>query len=252
MITIIFISKNILILLLYIFLGKSLCYLYPYQQNARNLNYRLLKMAEDGNSKIKLPIVQILHGGDLHSEFICGNNLEESIEKLRYCLKSLQASITKQADSNYVSNVYSDSTLSNILDSSSKEHHVIKIYRDGCKKCVAMEPEFLKMSEEYAAAGFLWYQARAEDIPEYTSLIKKRLSGVVNTAMINSDKLTPEVTSLPTLENCTSCKGSGAITCPICQGIGYNMQGSYAVICSTCGGKKLSRCTNCGGKCLSC
>eukprot|EP01035_Chromulina_nebulosa_P021479 gene21479-27819_t len=159
-------------------------------------------MAEDGNSKIKLPIVQILHEGNLFSEFICGNNVEESIEKLRYSLKSLQAPSPRQAESSYICNVYSDSMLSTILASSSKEYHVIKIYRDGCKKCMVMEPEFFKMSEEYATNGFLWYQARADDIPEYTRSIKKRLIGAVQTAI---DRALPHVQFAKV--SATICKG---------------------------------------------
>ena len=248
--SIMFFVENILILL-YFLLGRSFSLLCPMEQKVRTFSpRRLCKMAEDEKSKIKLPIVQILQNGNLKSEFICGNNLEESIVKLRYTLKSLLQASTDGTKSSYINNIYSDSMLSSILDSNSKEHHVIRIYRDGCKKCMAMEPEFFKMSVEYATDGVLWYQAKAEDIPEYTSSIKNRLIGAVNTALINPDN--SGTTTLPTLDNCTICKGSGAITCTVCQGLGYNMQGSYAVICSTCGGKKLSRCNNCGGKCLSC
>eukprot|EP01036_Dinobryon_divergens_P024001 gene24001-32407_t len=65
-----------------------------------------------------------------------------------------------------------------------------------------MEPEFFKMSEEYATNGFLWYQARADDIPEYTRSIKKRLIGAVQTAI---DRALPHVQFAKV--SATICKG---------------------------------------------
>ena len=228
--------------LIFIFICcQTLCLHSFYSHRSLQRPLRLLKMSEE--SQIKLPIVQIFSNGTLSSEFICGNDLETSIQKIKSVLSSSKAA----PGSSYISNIYSDSMLKSAIESISADKVIVKIYRDGCKKCIKLEPDFYSLSGQYTS-GFQWYQAKAEDIPEHTNSIKARLRGLAPVVPINSES----TITTSSIENCIDCKGTGAIPCSACQGVGFTMQGSYGVTCSTCGGKKVVRCTSCGGKCLNC
>jgi len=194
---------------------------------------------------IKLPIVQIFEDGSLFSEFICGNDIVEAVSKINSTLHSLLSinNVTTETDPG-INNIYSDSMMTDIIESSrGGEKSIIKIYRDGCRKCLAMEPEFIKLSLLYNSA-FTWYQAKAEDVPDYIKSVKTRLLGFAPRKDIED----PEAK----VESCSFCNGSGSIMCTNCNGAGFTMQGQYGVTCSSCGGTKFLRCTSCGGKCLKC
>jgi hypothetical protein len=56
-------------------------------------------------------------------------------------------------------------------------------------------------------------------------------------------------------ETCPTCKNSGMIQCPACNGSGLRPAKPdevYRFFCETCLGKKLVRCPDCPGRCLSC
>lgn len=208
----------------------------------RDTTSTALNMAQN---QIKLPIVQIIANGVLSGELICGNNVDDAIMKLNATLKAECTVVHPDASYRSLDNVYSDTMMTDIVESVSLDEKVVlKIYRDGCQKCMKLEPEFYKLFQAYNA-GFRWFQAKAEDIPNYTAGIKSRLIGLPS---INSQ----EDNALKRLEQCPVCLGTGAEPCFACAGVGYTMQGAYAVTCSTCGGSKSVRCRGCGGKCLNC
>jgi len=138
--------------------------------------------SEEAGNKIKLPIVQLLdEKQELVGEFICGNDLQGALSKLRATLSSLAAASPPSPSDiceRYVSNVYSDEQLTDLLESGNKLL-VLKVYRDGCKKCAAMEPTYLEFAESFVSPRFKWLQAEVSNIPEHTAAIKLRLKGEV-------------------------------------------------------------------------
>ena len=138
--------------------------------------------SEEAGNKIKLPIVQLLdEKQELVGEFICGNDLQGALSKLRATLSSLAAASPPSPTDiceRYVSNVYSDEQLTDLLESGNKLL-VLKVYRDGCKKCAAMEPTYLEFAESFVSPRFKWLQAEVSNIPEHTAALKLRLKGEV-------------------------------------------------------------------------
>jgi hypothetical protein len=181
---------------------------------------------------IKLPIVQIYVDQNLVGEFICGNELENSISKLKVKLNELSEI---NGSSGSIENMYSDEMLQTGLSES--KNIIIKLYRDGCKKCSILEPIYANFPIEYKN-NFRWIQAKTSDVPTYVAGIKKRLTGV---------NLKLET------ETCIICNNTGFIKCQECSGFGYMQRSAtLTVFCPTCVGYKKIRCTNCGGKCINC
>lgn len=203
-----------------------------------------------GSPKIKLPIVQVLEeGGKLKAEFICGNDVDSSMVKLKAYLSSLvkssspSSSATSSSSSGYISNIYSESQLMSELSSlPSNKLIVLKIFRQGCKKCVKMEPMFHELSQDSQLSSFTWIQVQAEYIPDYIGMLKSRLSGATSRAIDN------EANGI----DCSTCKNTGFVSCTQCQGTGTLVRGENTIFCSSCGGKKMQRCPTCGGKCIAC
>ena len=138
-----------------------------------------------------------------------------------------------------VQNVYSDDQLTRAIGATDGVV-VLKLFRDGCKKCAKLEPVYEELAQTPAYAHFQWLQAEVVNVGGHTKRLKERLLG-----------LQPEATA-EDIESCAACNSTGFITCPDCQGTGYVKKGTVAAYCSTCVGYKKVRCNVCGGKCLKC
>lgn len=174
-------------------------------------------------------------------EFICGNDMSTNIDKLRATLRSIA---NKAAESTcdggsygMIQNTYSDDQLDSTIQDT-KGTLVLKLYREGCKKCAALEPIFVDLSREPQYQRFYWMQADVGNIGTYTKKIKERLLG-----------MRPTDTAI---ENCDMCNNTGFIPCANCHGQGVVTKGQFTVVCPTCVGYKKLRCPKCGGKCLKC
>jgi len=132
------------------------------------------------SGKIKLPIVQLIdEKQELVGEFICGNDLTAAVSKLRAVLTSLAAASPPSPSDmcdRFVSNVYSDEQLQELLARGDKLI-ILKVYRDGCKKCATMETTFLEFTDAFVSPRFKWLQAEVANIPAHTSALKERLKG---------------------------------------------------------------------------
>lgn len=190
-------------------------------------------------SLIKLPILQIIKGNEITGEFICGNDLPEAVEKFEATLSSLHAKIVSdsapQVSNGGVRNIYSEDQLTNELDSYGN-YIILKLYREGCKKCALLEPIVDKLSRDPRYSEFLFLQAEVSNIEKYTMSMKERLLGIRggNTG------------------ECSTCSDTGFVVCTECAGMGYVKKGSLAAFCPTCTGYKKTRCNACGGKCPKC
>jgi len=151
-------------------------------QRARSRSFRLRSSnSEEQGSKssIKLPIVQLIdEKQEMLAEFVCGNDLSLALDKLRATLKTLSGFGPNDICETYVSNVYSDEQLTSLFIQGGKLL-ILKIYRDGCKKCSAMEPKWVELTDEFRSPRFKWIQAEVQNIPEYTAALKLRLKGEV-------------------------------------------------------------------------
>jgi hypothetical protein len=207
----------------------------------------LLHLQGDGSPApgptIKLPIVQILKKSNLEAEFICGNDMEGSVQKLSAFVASISKSTEGRTNSEpgYVSNMYSDGQLlSTLTDLDPTKTVILKIFRTGCKKCAVLDPIFSSLCEDSTNEKIEWCQAEVGNIPEYASHMKRRLSG-----------------ALPSIDpwaaaDCATCGNTGFVQCTDCSGEGHIIRGSLAVTCPTCVGYKKVRCPTCGGKCMKC
>lgn len=196
---------------------------------------------EGAGALIKLPILQIILGGEITGEFICGNDLPGSVDKFQSTLTSLEKKTT--TDPLYkggfygVRNVYSEDQLENEL--ATKENYVIlKLFREGCKKCALLDPVIDDLSRDGLYTKFIFLQADVSNVEKYTLNIKERLSGVKEGG---SD-----------VENCATCTNTGFIACTFCEGKGYVKKGELAAFCPNCTGYKKTKCVTCGGKCFKC
>ena len=182
---------------------------------------------------IKLPIIQIYQHGEMRCEFICGNNVEESIKRLKATLSGLAVPASSSDVSPSVMNIYSDSQLvSEINENRGYTTAVLKIFRHGCKKCHQIEPIYNSMATD---SSYKWLQAEVENIPDYVVDLKKRLR--------NETKK---------VEDCVTCANTGFISCSACDSTGVLQKGTTAVYCSNCTGYKKVRCPVCGGSCIQC
>lgn len=136
------------------------------------------KIDEGGDKgKIKLPIVQFIdEKQELVGEFVCGNDLSGSIDKMRATLTSLSKTGPGGGSGCSVDNVYSDEQLTDIL-LRGESFIILKLYRDGCKKCSALEPVFVEMAGKSTNPRFRWLQAEVTNIPAHTAALKLRLKG---------------------------------------------------------------------------
>lgn len=151
-------------------------------------------------------------------------------------------------------NVYSDSQLNKILPFTyifetpsqpqnevspvpSSDVNIILINRLGCKQCSAAEPIYSSIINQYLSdIRFRFYQVDVDNVPEYMTQLRTRLSGTRRT--------------FP--ESCSDCKNTGFEVCSECKGVGSVARGTLAVYCPVCTGYKKVRCRVCGGKCLQC
>ena len=187
--------------------------------------------------QIKLPIVQVYVDSRLEAEFVMGDDVKASSEKLDAYLRTKSIPTSSSVDtSSYtwpIENIYTDKQLESALSSNSVV--LLRMYRVGCRKCAMLEPIYDHMATERSTFKFL--QANINHIP---SLVKATLS-----------RLRGETKVSPLLD-CLLCNNTGYLPCLDCASQGYVKRGSLAVTCPTCVGYKRVRCSSCGGKCLKC
>lgn len=168
-----------------IMLEFQLCALFHVRFPARHYSQKILRAvssepsSEIEGNKVKLPIVQLIdEKQELIGEFICGNDVNASVDKLKATLASLASSTSPSNEicETYVSNVYSDDQLTDQMLRGEKLL-IIKVYREGCKKCISMEPSWQKLVDTVKSPRFKWLQAEVSNIPEYTAALKVRLKG---------------------------------------------------------------------------
>lgn len=206
--------------------------------------FPMSKHAEVGEYEVKLPIVQILQGRNLISEFVCGSNIDSCLQMLPAAIKSAATAVQtiSGADSgegvraSAVRNLYSEGMLNIQLDSSTRI--VLMIHRPGCSKCVQLEPLFHKLAAEFGRS-FEWCSIDVADAPQYVSALNVRLTG---RQMIPGGDA----------DDCATCSNTGSVSCSECNGIGNVKRGALAVFCPSCCGAGRMRCPSCGGKCLKC
>ena len=213
--------------------------------SCNNVNQILFSVAansqENSGTLIKLPILQIIIGGEIAGEFICGNDLPGSVDKFQSTLTSLEKQTTSDPEfksGNYgVRNIYSEDQLQNEL--STKENYVIlKLFREGCKKCALLDPVIDDLSRDPLYSKFIFLQAEVANVNKYILNLKERLSGVKEGG---ND-----------MENCVTCANTGFTECTFCEGKGYVKKGELAAFCPNCTGYKKVKCASCGGKCFKC
>ena len=149
------------------------------------------------------------------------------------------ASGTKVEGGALIQNVYSDDQLQRTI-AETEGVVVLKLFRDGCKKCKKLEPVYDELSRQAEYSHFQWLQSEVGMIPAYTKTLKQRLLG-----------LAPDVDET-VIDDCTVCKSTGFTDCTVCSGTGFVKKGDLALFCSACTGYKKVRCATCGGKCLKC
>jgi len=130
---------------------------------------------EDGAAvkQIKLPIVQIITKGVLEKEYICGNDMKTNIIALKQTLHAMK-DVSPSDSSGFIENMYTESMLTDSI-TGNDSNLILKIYRDGCKKCAKLEPLFVTFPEEYKIKGYRWLQVKSSDIPEYIEDLKARI-----------------------------------------------------------------------------
>jgi len=139
---------------------------------------RCSSVGEEG-AKIKLPVVQIIEkSGELVGEFICGNDMANAMVKLKATVESLEKSVSCPTVGSMggVDNIYSDDQMDDII-ARGENTLVLKLYRDGCKKCATMEPVFASMALNAKNPHFRYLQAEVSNVPLYTKSLKQRLTG---------------------------------------------------------------------------
>lgn len=220
------------------FVLTSLAFTVP-SPNSRSI---LLRSVETGSSEvaavqIKLPIVQVYVDSVLEAEFVMGDDVKASSEKLNAYLRTKSNPPSSSVDtSSYtwpIENIYTDTQFENALSSNAVV--LLRMYRIGCKKCAMLEPIYDNMASERSSFKFL--QANINHIPGLVKATLTRLRG--------ESKVSP-------LVDCKVCSNTGYLPCLDCASKGYVMRGTLAVTCSSCVGYKRVRCTSCGGRCLKC
>lgn len=235
--------KLAIVQLVFAFLGNFVNGFPGFHMNNKNnlrTSRQILSLAtdEDGGKKAKLPILQIIENSKLDSEFFFGNDMEGSLAKLK---SKLNIKDNLNGNSKYIENAYSDEMLNDVIQSG--DTVVLKLFRDGCNKCLALAPIYEDLSKTCEDSSIRWAQANVRDIPVYLKSIKKRLLGKTSrTSDQNSDDSSP----------CSVCNGEGLVSCTKCDGTGVVQRGEFTVFCPDCVGKKVVRCARCGGKCINC
>jgi thiol-disulfide isomerase/thioredoxin len=198
--------------------------------------------SSSNSSIVKLPILQLFKRNELVGEFICGNDLATSIDRFKATLPTLEPKGTPSSEGTSLQTVYSDDQLERSM-SSTEFPVILKLYRDGCKKCAKLEPVYEELSRAPEYSNFIWLQAEVSNVAIHTKKLKERLLGLKPTSFDEAVKM---------IEDCVTCNSTGFVGCPECQGVGYIQKGEVAVFCPTCVGYKKIRCGTCGGKCLKC
>lgn len=205
----------------------------------RNANVKLFESASatrgSVESKVKLPIVQVYHDKEILSEFICGSDIDLSIQKLKSFLSIVSKEVVGDFKYNGIKNMYSDNQLTDFIETHEKPYLVIMLSRLGCKKCAKLEPiiDGFAINPQYFM--FDWAVADVENIEKYVGDLKTRLLGKTTA-----------------IEDCSVCSNTGFVRCVECGGAGMVQKGDLTVTCPTCVGYKATRCPNCGGKCSAC
>jgi hypothetical protein len=183
---------------------------------------------------IKLPIVQLYRKSELTGEFFFGEDIEETLRKLEYTLKTnLPTSIlAPDINKNQKKNLYSYNQLKETIQS--QDSIILFIQRLTCFRCNQIQPPFEKIISNY---NIQYYSINIDDNPEFLDEIRFRISGYF------SGKIK---------EFCTICNNTSYEICPECDALGYVQRNNIAVFCPQCTGYKKIRCRNCGGKCLKC
>jgi hypothetical protein len=127
-------------------------------------------------SRVKLPIVQIYEGGVRVHEYIIGNNMTEFLPQLEETLSERR---NIDAAEGYVENLYSDDMLQDAIAEAKEKKtgtFVLKIYRDGCKKCAALEEKlWYTAPSEFKRDDTRWLSVESSYIPEHINELKDRL-----------------------------------------------------------------------------
>ena len=205
--------------------------------------YMSTEESSSTSSMVKLPILQLFKKNELVGEFICGNDLATSIDRFKATLPTLQTKGSPPSEGASLQTVYSDDQLERTI-SSTEEPVILKLYRDGCKKCAKLEPVYEELSRAPEYANFQWLQAEVSNVATHTKNLKERLLGLKPTSFGDA--------ATAVIEDCVTCNSTGFVGCPECRGAGYIQRGEVAVFCPTCVGYKKIRCGTCGGKCLKC
>ena len=130
----------------------------------------LLKMSdgrEENEPAIKLPIVQVFKSAEMVAEFICGNDIDSSITMLENYMPTLKEA---GAPPGSIETIYSEEQLESSIASNKKT--IVKIFREGCKKCVILDPKFENWATDESMGGdsVAWLQANVDYIPDYVSV----------------------------------------------------------------------------------
>jgi hypothetical protein len=144
--------------------------------------------------------------------------------------------------------MYSDEMLSESISSTKDQKIILKIYRDGCKKCAIIDPIFSQLPERFSSSNFQFLQANIADVPKYIESLKFRLLGPRRSAAPSSGSGSAASSS----DSCRTCADSGFVRCSECGGEGMLNKGPFGILCNVCCGAKKLRCPSCGGKCVKC
>jgi thiol-disulfide isomerase/thioredoxin len=128
---------------------------------------------------IKLPIVQVFKSEELIGEFICGSDLAGAPQKLEVFLNGiskLDGGASGSSSCGSIDNIYSDEHFEDVLHRSDN-YVIVKLYRQGCKKCEAFDPMYEKLSAAPQFDALRWYQVDVSYLDNYMKSLKKRLTG---------------------------------------------------------------------------
>lgn len=183
-----------------------------------------------------LPLLQFYHTGSLMSEvWFNDDDFNMSLAKFEALLKRIVSENKAQSSDHSLLNIYSDKMLENALLSDDNDHQILKVYSFTCRSCQRFEPTFASAVQNFGSQ-ISFMQANIHHIPVHMNKIRSQYFDA------NSENVS----------TCQVCNGDGKVTCSDCVGKGFNMKGNIAVICGTCGGKKIMRCNACGGLCVNC
>lgn len=190
----------------------------------------------DAASK-RLPLLQFYQSGSPTSEIWFNDiDFDMSLAKFEALMRRITSETSLKSLDQPLLNIYSDNMLVNALQNDVCNHQVLKVYSSACQSCQRFEPTFASAVQKFGSkVSFM--QANIDHIPNHMDKIRAQYFESIASDAINA---------------CQSCSGSGKVPCTNCVGKGFAMKGNIAVICGTCGGKKITRCNTCGGVCVNC